>query len=107
MKRPIPAVIRLVRHGVWLHDVPAPHLPLGFVAVIRDDLLVTDLSGDKVVQDEHHARCVRLAEALATAVAGALVGPAEVAMRRRWRSGWTRCGSSGRRRCSRARRSGR
>ena len=80
VKRPIPAVIRLVRHGVWLHDVPAPHLPLGFVAVISDDLLVTDLSGDKVVQDEHHARCVRLAEALATAVAGALVGPTEVVM---------------------------
>ena len=76
-KRPLPAVVRLVRHGVWLHDVPAPHLPLGFTAVIRDDGLLTDLSGDKVVQDEQHARCVRLAERLAASVIAAVVGPHE------------------------------
>jgi len=76
-RRPLPAVVRLVRHGVWLHDVPAPHLPLGFTAVIRDDRLMTDLSGDKVVQDEHHAGCVRVAEALAAAVLGAAIGAKE------------------------------
>lgn len=73
-RRPLPAIVRLVRHGVWLHDVPAPHLPLGFTAVIRDDRLLTDLSGDKVVQDEHHAGCLKVAETLATAVLGAAIG---------------------------------
>jgi hypothetical protein len=76
-RRPLPAIVRLVRHGVWLHDVPAPHLPLGFTAVIRDDRLLTDLSGDKVVQDEHHAGCVRVAETLAAAVLGAALGAKE------------------------------
>ncbi len=76
-RRPLPAIVRLVRHGVWLHDVPAPHLPLGFTAVIRDDRLLTDLSGDKVVQDEHHAGCVKVAETLAAAVLGAAIGAKE------------------------------
>ncbi|MBL9103144.1 MAG: hypothetical protein JNL82_19520 [Myxococcales bacterium] len=75
---PGPAVIRLVRHGVWLHDVEAPELPLGLVVVIADDLLLTDLSGDKVVQDEHYARCMALALALAGSVLHAAVGADEV-----------------------------
>jgi len=68
-------VIRLVRHGVWICDESSPWMPLGMVAVIADDLLLTDLSGDKVVLDEEHARCLALARVLAAEVVAAAVGP--------------------------------
>lgn len=67
-------VIRLVRHGVWICDEWRAWLPEGLVAVVASDRLLTDLSGDKVVQDEEHARAVALGVELAAQVVAQAVG---------------------------------
>lgn len=71
------AVVRLIRHGVWICDVQAPSLPRGLLAVVANDRLLTDLSGDKVVLDEQHAACMALAERMAMAVVADAIGPGE------------------------------
>lgn len=68
-------VIRLVRHGVWICDERREWLPDGLVAVVASDRLITDLSGDKVVQDEQHARAVALGVELAARVVAEAIGP--------------------------------
>jgi hypothetical protein len=73
------AVVRLVRHGVWICDVQVPWLPRGLLAVVANDLLRTDLSGDKVVLDEQHAACLALAEQLAMAVVANAIGTGRAA----------------------------
>jgi hypothetical protein len=67
-------VIRLVRHGVWICDERRAWLPDGLVVVVANDRLRTDLSGDKVVQDEEHARAVALGVALAGQVVARAIG---------------------------------
>ena len=69
-----PGVIRLVRHGVWICDVVGDWLPPGLVVVIANDRLLTDLSGDKVVLDGEHARCLELARQLAAQVIDSAIG---------------------------------
>ena len=70
-------VIRLVRHGVWICDEAREWLPDGLVAVVASDRLRTDLSGDKVVQDEEHAVAVALGVALAAEVVARAIGPGD------------------------------
>ncbi|MBK9752471.1 MAG: hypothetical protein IPO88_03000 [Nannocystis sp.] len=70
-------VIRLVRHGVWICDEAREWLPDGLVAVVASDRLLTDLSGDKVVQDEEHARALALGVSLAAEVVARAIGPGE------------------------------
>ena len=87
-------VIRLVRHGVWICDEPRAWWPRGLVAVVASDRLRTDLSGDKVVHEVEHARCLELGEQLAAEVVAAALGPGAAvdppeALRERLRGVWT------------------
>ncbi|HEY0134605.1 MAG TPA: hypothetical protein VGB85_11005, partial [Nannocystis sp.] len=88
-----PGVIRLVRHGVWICDETRAWLPPGIVVVIADDRLLTDLSGDRVVLDAEHERCMVLARQLAAEVVDAAIGPGpaadpEPALRERLHGVW-------------------
>ncbi|MDC0671575.1 hypothetical protein [Nannocystis radixulma] len=56
------AEVRLVRHGVWISTLRPKHLPGGTVALVHDDSLQTDLSGQEVVHNEARERCLRLVE---------------------------------------------
>lgn len=86
-------VIRLVRHGVWICDEWQAWLPEGLVAVVASDRLLTDLSGDKVVQDEAYARALALGFELAAHVVARAIGPGaevdlEAGLRARLRPVW-------------------
>lgn len=66
--------VRLVRHGVWISTLRPAHLPMGALAVVRDDGLQTDLSGQEVVQGEGRDRCLELVERAVEAATVDLIG---------------------------------